>query len=187
MITVDEIRNERTEVVQNDTARTTRTVNGGTEVVTDPVTGEVITSRPATVVTTEPAGVRQDHYESVTGDPYAARRHQVYRIQQAVYLIFGIIQGLLALRFVLRLLGANPQAGFASFIYGITAPFMAPFAGLFGNPQMAGSVIEWNALVAIAVYALIAWVIAKVVWIVAGDSRQSLVTKSQHIDQRIDR
>jgi hypothetical protein len=38
---------------------------------------------------------------------------------------------------VLRLLGANPNSGFASAIYGITAAFMAPFGGMFASRAYA--------------------------------------------------
>jgi hypothetical protein len=52
---------------------------------------------------------------------------------------------------VLRLLDANPSSGFASATYAI----IAPLAGVLGGPAAGGSVIEFNALVAIIVYALI--------------------------------
>jgi YggT family protein len=120
---------------------------------------------------------------SFTSDPYAVRREQAIRIQKGIYLLFGILEGLLGIRFVLGLLGANPAAGFAQFIYGITGPFIAPFVGLFGQPRFQGSVFEFNSLVAVLVYALIAWVLVKVVGLVMGDSRRGVyTTTSSHID-----
>jgi len=56
------------------------------------------------------------------------------KLVRAIYLIFGLIEGLILIRFVLKALGANASAGFAQFIYGVTAPLVAPFYGLFGNP-----------------------------------------------------
>lgn len=129
--------------------------------------------------------VRTTAHQTATfaGDPYAARRRQVVKIQQGVYLLFGILEGLLGIRFVLGLLGANPAAGFAQFIYSITGPFIAPFVGLFGQPHIQGNVVEWNALVAIIVYALLAWVLVKVVWLVLGDTRRGQYTStSSHTD-----
>lgn len=78
-------------------------------------------------------------------------------IANIVYFIFGVIITLLALRFVLLLLGANQDAGFTQLILGLSAPFMAPFVAVFGATQIEGSVFEWSALLAIAVYALLAW------------------------------
>jgi hypothetical protein len=148
-----------------------------------PVSGEVVTQR--TVGDPAGAALHTQQSEVITEDPYAHRRDRALRVEQAIYLIFGIIEGLLAIRFVLHLLGANPQSGFASFIYSITAPFMAPFANMFGQPSLAGSVVEFNALVAIAVYALIAWVLAKITWLIAGESRSGVRTSQVHT--RIDR
>ena len=47
---------------------------------------------------------------------------------------------------------------------------MAPFTGLFGQPRFEGNVVEFNALVAIVVYALIAWVLVKIVGLLMGDT-----------------
>ena len=96
-----------------------------------------------------------------------------------MYLIFGVIEGLIAIRFVLKALGANSAAGFAEFIYGITAPLVAPFYGLFGSPAAQGSVLEIYALVALIVYALIAWLITKMVWIMVGETRSAITTRSR--------
>src|ERR671933_2533079 len=83
-----------------------------------------------------------DRVESVAYDPFESRRLAAYRATQLVYWIFGLIEGLIAIRFVLKAFGANPSAGFAEFIYGITNVLVAPFIGLFGNPQSGGSVLE---------------------------------------------
>ena len=123
--------------------------------------------------------------ETYTSDPHAGRREGTRRIQDGIYLLFGILEGLLAIRFVLSLLGANPEAGFARFVYGITRPFIAPFVGLFGTPSFGGSVFEWNALVAIVVYALIAWVLVKAVGLVMGDTRRGVRTTSSQIDTSV--
>lgn len=80
----------------------------------------------------------------------------LYRGTQIVWYILGLIEVLLAFRFVLKLLGANPDAGFTSFIYGVTYIFAAPFLNVFGISQVAGSVFEWTTLLAMFVY----WVLA---------------------------
>ena len=74
-----------------------------------------------------------------------------------IMFVFGVIEVLIAIRFVLMLTGANAEAGFAKLIYGVSGVFMAPFAALFSTQQAGGAVFEWSALVAIAVYALVAW------------------------------
>ena len=141
---------------------------------------EVVTRRAE-----PPAGVASERVETISTDPYDRRRDTALRLQQGIYLIFGIIEGLIAIRFVLRLLGANPAAGFASFIYGITAPFLAPFVGMFGTPNFDGSVLELHSIVAIVVYALLAWVLAKIVKLTMGDTRTALHTEASRVDTEL--
>ena len=82
-----------------------------------------------------------------------------------VWYLYGLIAILLALRLILKLTGANSANGFVGFIYSVSGVLSAPFDGIFGvKSAEAGtthSVFEPSILVAIAVYALIAWGIAK--------------------------
>lgn len=78
-------------------------------------------------------------------------------LSRIVYYVFGVIEVLLAMRFVLRLLGANPASGFVQFIYSLSAIFMAPFTAIFKTQTAAGATFEWSVIVAMVVYALIAW------------------------------
>lgn len=84
-------------------------------------------------------------------------------IDQFIYLIFGIIEFLLAMRFVFRMLGANPAAGIVSFIYAITNVLMVPFNFIFPPSQVEGAYFEWSVVVAILFYALFAWVIGQLI------------------------
>jgi uncharacterized protein YggT (Ycf19 family) len=106
-------------------------------------------------------------------------------LTQLVYWVFGLIEGLVLIRLVLKALGANPQAGFAEFIYGITAPLVGPFFNLFSNPSYQNSVLELSSIVALIVYALVAWLLAKLVWIVVGESRSAIHTRSTQMDSRL--
>lgn len=83
-------------------------------------------------------------------------------ISQIIWWVAGVILLLLAFRFVLALLGANTSNGFAQFIYNTSHPFVAPFFGLFNynNIQYGVSRFEIYTLVAMAVYAAIAWILS---------------------------
>jgi hypothetical protein len=85
----------------------------------------------------------------------------LYRGTQVVWYILGILEALLAFRFVLKLLGANSTAGFTSFIYSVTQPFAGPFLNVFKKTQVQGSVFEWTTILAMLVYWLIALAIIK--------------------------
>ena len=85
----------------------------------------------------------------------------LYRGTQIVWYILGIIEILLAFRFVLKLLGANSGAGFTSFIYTVTGPFAAPFVAVFRASKAQGSVFEWTTILAMFVYWVVAWGVIK--------------------------
>jgi hypothetical protein len=78
-----------------------------------------------------------------------------------IYVIFGILEALLAFRLVFKLLGANPNSGFVAFIYGLTQPLVAPFYGIFPQATTTGvtttATFEPATLIAMLVYALIGW------------------------------
>lgn len=79
-------------------------------------------------------------------------------IARIIWYITGVLLVLLAFRFLLALLGANPSNGFANFIYAASHPFVAPFFSLFGyHLQYGVSRVELYTLVAMAVYALIGY------------------------------
>ena len=84
---------------------------------------------------------------------------------KVVWYILGVVEVLIAFRFVLKLLGANPSSGFVDFIYSVTGVLTAPFDTIFGVTQATAgqvhSVFEPSILVAVAVYALIGWGIVK--------------------------
>lgn len=79
-----------------------------------------------------------------------------------IYLVFGIIELLLILRFVLLFIGANVANSFVIWVYNWSSPFVAPFAGIFGQHTVTAgpgvvvqSVFDWTTLIALVVYAVI--------------------------------
>lgn len=83
-------------------------------------------------------------------------------LARIIWYITGVILVLLAFRFVFALLGANPANSFANFIYTVSHPFVAPFFSLFNyNLRYGGSRFEIYTLVAMAVYAIIGWGLAR--------------------------
>lgn len=85
----------------------------------------------------------------------------LYRGTQIVWYIFSVIEALLLFRFLLKLLGANPAAGFTDLIYTLSYPFAAPFLLVVRSTQVSGSVFEWTTLLAMLVYWVLAWGIVR--------------------------
>ncbi len=103
-------------------------------------------------------------------------------MSRVVWFVFGVIEVLIAIRFVLKLLGANPEAGFVRMVHGVSGVFMAPFDTIFGTQRVAGAVFEWSALVAIAIYALIAWGIVALIRAVSPREHAETVERVQKDD-----
>jgi len=130
-------------------------------------------------------GAAAEQVEAVATDVYAERRARMYKLEQALYLLFGVIEALIAIRFLLRLLAANPAAPFVSAIYKVTSPLVAPFVGAFGTLQASGSVLEPQAIVAFIVYALLAWLVVRLAWLVFGETRSGVVATRRSTNTRI--
>jgi hypothetical protein len=76
-----------------------------------------------------------------------------------------IVNSMIGLRFLLKLMAANPGNAFAELIYFLTSPFLAIFIGLTRTPSFEGIVIEFYDLIAILVYFVLAWSIIRLLWI----------------------
>lgn|SRR5665213_2593241 len=102
------------------------------------------------------------HKTTETSSPRAKAQHQQNVAERVVWFFAGILLVLLGFRFVLALLSANTTNSFASFIYKSSHLFVSPFFSLFSYKQVYGtSHFEIYTLVAIVVYAVIAWGIVR--------------------------
>lgn len=96
-------------------------------------------------------------------------------VEYLVYFILGALEILLAFRLVLKLTGASISSAFVGLIYGLTGIFTLPFEGIFHRGIARGvetaAIFEPATLVAIIVYAVIAWGIVKLIRILSGDKQ----------------
>lgn len=90
--------------------------------------------------------------------------------QRVVWYVAGLIIAFLALRILLQILAANQGNAFVDFVYSVSGFFAAPFFGIFNYTPSYGRVMfEISSLVAIIVYALAAWAIAKALTLTGAD------------------
>jgi len=83
-------------------------------------------------------------------------------VRRIIWYVAGIIIAFLVVRLILQLLAANQGNGFVDFVYAVSGFFAAPFFGIFNyQPSYGQSTFELSSLVAIVIYALIAWGLAK--------------------------
>ncbi len=76
-------------------------------------------------------------------------------------LVFGLIEVIIALRIILRFLGANPSTPFVRWINDASSSLIYPFQNIFPSPVLNGGfVLEMSAVIALVVYAIIAYIIS---------------------------
>ncbi len=120
--------------------------------------------------------------EQVVRDVAAERRQGMSQLNQIMYTILGILEIGLGLRFVLKLIAANPSSGFADFVYTVTHPVLVPFVGLVSTPASGGVVLEITTLIAMAVYALLFWIVLQLIAILM--SRPSARSVSRSVSEK---
>lgn len=117
-----------------------------------------------------------DSYNSPTTKP-------IYHGTQIVWYIVGLLEVLLMFRFLLKLLGANPGAGFSDLVYSASYIFVVPFLNVFRIIKVEGSVFEWTTLLAMLVYWLVAIGIVKLFLMGKSVSTPEAAVKLENQDQ----
>ncbi len=138
--------------------------------VSAPTTQQQVVRQTRVVTPAVDTGSPQKTYQS---------KKAIFRTYQIIWLILGAIEIVLTFRVLLKLLGANTFSGFTSFIYAISDPLALPFAGILKVTVTSGSVFEWSTLVAMAVYAVIAYGIVAILQLVKP-------TNQQEVNQTVD-
>jgi uncharacterized protein YggT (Ycf19 family) len=106
-------------------------------------------------------------HEAVATDRELGRGRTAARISQVVDYLFYLIYGVIALQFLLRLLGARSGSGFAQFIASVSWPLLAPFERIVGTPSAGAYQIQVSYLLALVVYSLLHFAINGVFRLIA--------------------
>ena len=99
-------------------------------------------------------------------EPEREQRIFTFKATELVWLLFGILEALIAIRIGLKLIGANPDSPIVAMIYGFTELFLFPFAGMIASPAAGGMVLEISSMFAMLIYGLVAWALERLVWLV---------------------
>jgi hypothetical protein len=108
---------------------------------------------------------RRKEVRSVQQESDREERIFTFKVIQLIWLLLGILEALIALRIGLKLIGANPASPIVAFVYGFTYLFLFPFAGMIASPSSGSIVLELSSVFAMLVYALIAWAVERIVWL----------------------
>jgi hypothetical protein len=106
----------------------------------------------------------------------------VSRISKFIWLVTSVIDVLIAFRFVLKLIAANPGNPFTDFIYSLTDFLVGPFSSIVSPPAAAGgSIVDIGSLFAMVAYTVLAFILVQLLRILfasSGGLRQ--VTTVEH-------
>jgi uncharacterized protein YggT (Ycf19 family) len=119
--------------------------------------------------------VREEHYSRSTVVPGTVASGSDPRVQRVIWFVVALIDSLIAIRFFMKLLGASYSADFVRFMYGMTAPLVAPFRGIFQSSGSGSYVLEPESLIAIAIYLLIGWGVVSLIRIMATPRTRPVV------------
>ena len=112
-------------------------------------------------------------------EPNREQRIFTFKATYMIWLLVVMLEGLIALRIGLKLIGANADNPFAALIYGFTNLFLFPFVGLTGTPAAGGMVLEISSMIAMVVYALAGWAFERLVWVIFYRPREAAVAVTQ--------
>ena len=122
---------------------------------------------------------RVSEVRTTQSEPQREQRIFTFKATQLIWLLFGILEALIALRIGLMLIGANPNSPIVALIYGFTYLFLFPFEGLIGSPTAGNMVLELSSMFAMLIYGLIAWATERVVWLVFYRPRGPVVAVTE--------
>lgn len=106
----------------------------------------------------------------------AQRRASMEKVSSLIWLMGGLLEALIGMRFLLKLIAANPNTPFVNLIYGLSDIFLWPFAGLTATPSANGMVLEISSLVAMIVYAILTWAAVRIFWLVFSPTESRRVS-----------
>ena len=112
-------------------------------------------------------------------EPEREQRIFSFKVTQLIWLFLGILEALIALRIGLKLIGANPDSPIVALIYGFTYLFLFPFEGMTATPSAGGMVLELSSFFAMGIYALIAWAVERIVWLIFYRPRGPVVAVTE--------
>ena len=92
-----------------------------------------------------------------------------------IYFLFGVLEVLLVFRLIFKLAGASLGSAFVSLIYSLSGIFIVPFSGIFRTATASGvettAILEPATLVAIIVYAVLAWGLVALIRVLSGEQQ----------------
>ncbi len=123
----------------------------------------------------DPQGNRVENRVEVYEDKNQSRANTRYWIKTVTYFVLAVLEIILLLYLFFGLFRANQGNGFIAFLYGVSHVFVAPFNNIFPSTSSFAA----STIIAMIVYALLAWGIVslgRVIFAPVVSGRQSITT-----------
>ncbi len=104
------------------------------------------------------------HTKETVLSPGVQGERQAGRANAYIWYVVGVLNVLVAMRFIFLLLGAK-NTGFVSYLYQVTSPLISMFKGIFASPGSDTGYFDSASLLAIAFYSLVGWGIVSLITI----------------------
>lgn len=100
--------------------------------------------------------IQAEGEEAAPREDQPAVQFAVGKINDYLQWLLMVLETILGLRFLLKMLGADPSGVFANFIFSFTDVLLVPFRGIAPNPTVhANQAFEFSTLFAAIIYFLI--------------------------------
>ena len=141
----------------NETNPPTPPYQQGGQYVQPPYQGQQAQPPPPYQYTNQPPPVSQ----RAAMNQGESTKFAIGKIIDYIRWIIVALELLFLLRFVLELIGADPNNPFAQFLYKFTGFFLYPFLGIVPNTPIGtnGAFIDWSTLIGMAVYGILYWIL----------------------------
>lgn len=91
------------------------------------------------------------------------KKKTIFRTNQIIWYIVGVVELLLGFRMTLKSLGADPISIFTSFVYTLSDPLVIPFDGILPPSGSINATFEWSTIIAAIVYLVFAFGIMELI------------------------
>lgn len=120
-------------------------------------------------------GVNQEDGEVVEAREEARTvKFAIGKLNDFLHWFIVVLEITLLVRFLFKLIGANPDNIFAAFLYALTDIVLYPFNNLVGAPSLhQNQAFEWSTLIAMLIYWLVFFAIRKFLSILISEPEPS--------------
>lgn len=121
-------------------------------------------ARPVVQSAPEEAAVEAENIETHQEDALTVItvKYAIGKLNDFLQWFMAVLEVVLFIRFLLKLIGADPTNLFAGFLYALTDIVLFPFSTIVRSPSIhTNQAFEWSTLIAMAIYWLLFWAVRR--------------------------